>query len=328
MIAALLATLHIMTHNGAVYDVVENIPSGSCIMGGTETLVFEADTFNTCQDVTLKPGCYRVEMMGGLGGKNEICKDWAEQMITEPLSGMFTLDSETTVYAFRGGDGMPGTVNKSGNYYGSFGGGASGADSVLVVDDRVFRARGANGQSCYRSDGSTYQVCQNIINTATAVSFGTGGGYVETHTPRNQRVCVLNGDYGSAYKYYWNLGGGGGGAPSGTGGTTWQCNRDCPSDTVVDAGADATTAGGGDGGDVTNAYYKPGDTTPKSATGGRGGANVTWTCGGQTIVSYGGGGGGACISGYYGSGVAIPGGDGGSGSTNTSTNSFIRIYKM
>ena len=327
MIAALLATLHIMTHNGAVYDVVENIPSGSCIMGGTETLVYEATSFNTCQEISLKPGCYRVEMMGGLGGKNAECKDWAEQMMTDPLSGMFTLDSETTVYAFRGGDGMPGTVNKSGSYYGSFGGGASGADSILVVGDRVFRARGANGQSCYRNSG-TYQVCQNIINTSTGTSLGTGGGYVETHTPRNQRVCVLNGGYGSAVKYYWNLGGGGGGAPSGTGGTTWQYNRDCPSDTVVGAGADATTAGGGDGGDVTNAYYKPDDTTPKSATGGHGGANVTWTCGGQTIVSYGGGGGGACISGYYGSGVAIPGGDGGSGSTNTSTNSFIRIYKM
>ena len=60
MIAALLATLHIMTHNGAVYDVVENIPSGSCIMGGTETLVFEADTFNMCQEISLKPGCHPV----------------------------------------------------------------------------------------------------------------------------------------------------------------------------------------------------------------------------------------------------------------------------
>ena len=327
MIAALLATLHIMTHNGAIYDVVEDIPAGSCLIGGTETLVYEASTFNTCQEIRLKPGCYRVEMMGGLGGKNEECKDWAEQMITDPLSGMFTLETETTVYAFRGGDGMPGTVNKSGSYYGSFGGGASGADSIVVVGDRVFRARGANGQSCYRGP-ATYPLCQNIINTSIGTSMGTGAGYQETNTPRNLRACILNGNYGSADKYYWNLGGGGGGAPSGTGGTTWQSNKNCPSDTVVSAGTDATNAGGGDGGGVTDAYYKPGDTTPKNAAGGRGGANVTFQCGGQTITIYGGGGGGACISGYYGAGVAVPGGDGGSGSTNTSTNSFIRIYKM
>ena len=326
MIAALLATLHIMTHNGAIYDVVEDIPAGSCIIGGTETLVYEASTFNTCQEISLKPGCYRVEMMGGLGGKNEECKDWAEQMITDPLSGMFTLDTETTVYAFRGGDGMPGTVNKSGGYSGSFGGGASGADSIVVVGDRVFRARGANGQSCYRGP-DTYPLCQNVINTSIGASMGTGAGYQETNTPRNLRVCILTGNYGEATNY-WNLGGGGGGAPNGTGGTTWQYNKNCPSDTVVSAGTDATNAGGGDGGGVTDAYYKPGDTTPKNAAGGRGGANVTFQCGGQAITIYGGGGGGACISGYYGAGVAVPGGDGGSGSTNTSTNSFIRIYKM
>jgi len=156
---------------------------------------------------------------------------------------------------------------------------------------------------------------------------GTGAGYQETNTPRNLRACILTGNYGNP-TYYWNLGGGGGGAPSGTGGTTWQYNKNCPSDTVVSAGTDATNAGGGDGGGVTDAYYKPGDTTPKNAAGGRGGANVTFQCGGQTITIYGGGGGGACISGYYGAGVAVPGGDGGSGSTNTSTNSFIRIYKM
>lgn len=326
MIAALLATLHIMTHNGAVYDVVEKIPSGSCIMGGTETLVFEADTFNTCQDVTLKPGCYRVEMMGGLGGKNAECKDWAEQMITEPLSGMFTLDSETTVYAFRGGDGMPGTVNKSGNYYGSFGGGASGADSVLVVGDRVFRARGANGQSCRGM--FVWGLCINGESSSLYQGNGRGAGWVELEsgTANNQRFCVNTKPTGNTTFSIRQVGGGGGGAPSGTGGTTWQYNKNCPADTVIDAGADATTAGGGDGGDITNAYYNPDDTTPKNATGGRGGANVTWTCGGQTITVYGGGGGGACINGAY--ARITNGGDGGSGSTNTSTNSFIRIYKM
>ena len=325
MIAALLATLHIMTHNGAIYDVVEDIPAGSCIIGGTETLVYEASTFNTCQEIRLKPGCYRVEMMGGLGGKNEECKDWAEQMITSPLSGMFTLDTETTVYAFRGGDGMPGTVNKSGSYYGTFGGGASGADSIVVVGDRVFRARGANGQSCRGMFG--WGLCINSESSSLYQGMGRGAGFVESGgISNNQRFCVNTELIGYTAFRIRQVGGGGGGAPSGTGGTRWQYNTNCPADTVIDAGADATTAGGGNGGDITNAYYNPDDTTPKSATGGRGGANVTWQCGGQTIVSYGGGGGGACVN-----GVAVQtadGGDGGSGSTGTSNTSYLRIYKM
>ena len=326
MIAALLATLHIMTHNGAIYDVVEDIPAGSCIIGGTETLVYEASTFNTCQEIRLKPGCYRVEMMGGLGGKNEICKDWAEQMITNPLSGMFTLDTETTVYAFRGGDGMPGTVNKSGGYYGTFGGGASGADSIVVVGDRVFRARGANGQSCRGIFG--WGACINGESSSLYQGMGRGAGWVETGatTANNQRFCVNTKPVGYTAFRIRQVGGGGGGAPSGTGGTRWQYNTNCPADTVIDAGADATTAGGGNGGDITNAYYNPDDTTPKSATGGRGGANVTWQCGGQAITVYGGGGGGACINGSY--AISTNGGDGGSGSTGTSNTSYLRIYKM
>ena len=325
MIAALLATLHIMTHNGAVYDVVENIPSGSCIMGGTETLVFEADTFNTCQEISLKPGCYRVEMMGGLGGKNAECKDWAEQMITDPLSGMFTLDSETTVYAFRGGDGMPGTVNKSGSYYGTFGGGASGADSVLVVGDRVFRARGGVGQLCV-ANYTNGLVGLNNPSWANSRAYASGspGGWTGGVILHMGKVCISMPTWGSSIVY--TCGGGGGGAPSAPGATTG-FGSSCMGG-VANNGADGTSSGGGNGGDVTDALYRNdgGDTNPKSAAGGRGGANVTWTCGGQTIVSYGGGGGGACVNGV--AGQTADGGDGGSGSTNTSTNSFIRIYKM
>ena len=324
MIAALLATLHIMTHNGAIYDVVEDIPAGSCIIGGTETLVYEASTFNTCQEIRLKPGCYRVEMMGGLGGKNEICKDWAEQMITSPLSGMFTLDTETTVYAFRGGDGMPGTVNKSGSFYGSFGGGASGAASIVVVGDRVFRARGGAGGTCVMIGGYT----PGQFNSSLSVMGGNGigGGVDFDDAVWAQRACVKDYIYQNGRYLYASFAGGGGGAPSGTGGTTWQDNRDCQPDTVVDAGADGTSSGGGDGGDVTNAYYNPDDTTPKNATGGRGGANVTWTCGGQTITVYGGGGGGGMLNGAL--RRVFNGGDGGSGSTGTSNTSYLRIYKM
>ena len=326
MIAALLATLHIMTHNGAIYDVVENIPAGSCIIGGTETLVYEASTFNTCQEIRLNPGCYRVEMMGGLGGKNEECKDWAEQMITNPLSGMFTLDTETTVYAFRGGDGMPGTVNKSGSYYGSFGGGASGADSIVVVGDRVFRARGGAGQMCAAAYIKNGLVGLNNPSWGSSRAYANGspGGWTDGYIGHMKKVCLSMPTWRKDIVY--TCGGGGGGAPSAPGANT--VYGDGCMGGVANDGADGTAVGGGNGGDVTDALYRNdgGDTNPKSASGGRGGANVTWQCGGQTIVSYGGGGGGACVN-----GVAVQtadGGDGGSGSTGTSNTSYLRIYKM
>ena len=323
MIAALLATLHIMTHNGAIYDVVEDIPAGSCIIGGTETLVYEASTFNTCQEISLKPGCYRVEMMGGLGGMYPDCLNAAQQMITEPLSGMFTLDTETTVYAFRGGDGMPGTVNKSGSYYGSFGGGASGADSILVVGDRVFRARSGGGGTCVRIIGNPPSF--NMGLPAFGAN-GIGGGADFDNAAWSRPVCVSLYEYHTERYVNGFYGGGGGGAPNGTGGVTFAMTTGCPTDAVVGVGASGTLSGGGDGGNVTNALYRPNDTTTQSAAGGRGGANVTWTCGGQTIVSYGGGGGGGTINGSV--RVVRNGGDGGSGSTGTSNTSYLRIYKM
>ena len=323
MIAALLATLHIMTHNGAIYDVVEDIPAGSCIIGGTETLVYEASTFNTCQEIRLKPGCYRVEMMGGLGGLYPDCLNAAQQMITNPLSGMFTLDTETTVYAFRGGDGMPGTVNKLGSYYGSFGGGASGADSILVVGDRVFRARGGAGGTCMFIEG---RYVSFNIDMPAFMSHGIGGFADFSDVSWSRPVCVSS--YTSLYNTYRNGfgGGGGGGAPNGTGGTTFAMTDLCPTDAVVNVGASGTSLGGGNGGDVTNALYRPGDTTVRSAIGGHGGANVTFQCGGHTIIMYGGGGGGGTINGSL--RVLFNGGDGGSGSTGTSNTSYLRIYKM
>jgi len=298
-----------MDHTGAVYHVAVRAQDEQ-LATGTETLVYEQSAINTCETVTLDAGLYRAELRGGSGGLPSKCNDTVDRtpMLGYINTSIFKLDASTTISVFRGGDG-----NDSGPVASSQlpGGGASGVDSLVVLPTRTIRAPGGVGVRC----------------TGHVTSNPNGGGQ------SYQTVCMggasgTNGFAGWGSSKTVTCAGGGGGAPSGTGGTTWQYNKNCPSDTVVSAGTDATNAGGGDGGGVTDAYYKPGDTTPKNAAGGRGGANVTFQCGGQTITIYGGGGGGACISGYYGAGVAVPGGDGGSGSTNTSTNSFIRIYKM
>ena len=64
-----------------------------------------------------------------------------------------------------------------------------------------------------------------------------------------------------------------------------------------------------------------------AATGGIGGATVTYECGGKTAKTYGGGGGGGAYAGAYYTN-SLNGGDGGSGSSGSSDTSFVRIYKI
>mgnify|MGYP000352207747 CR=1 FL=1 len=85
MLMALLATLHIMAQNGAIYDIVENVPDGACIMGRAEELVYEASSINVCDTITLPAGCYRVELMGGMGGSRSDCLVEMGQRITTPV---------------------------------------------------------------------------------------------------------------------------------------------------------------------------------------------------------------------------------------------------
>lgn len=317
MLGALLATLHIMAQNGAVYDIVEHVPDGACIMGRAEELVYEATSINVCDTITLPAGCYRVELMGGMGGARSDCLVEMGQRITTPVAGVFQLDKATTVYAFRGGDGVGGNVNRFGNLTGAFGGASSGADSIIVADNKIFRAAGGVGQSCVRL--SKY----SGIFRDGSYAHGVGGGSDVANVAWCMAVCQRAYNYQSDTYSYLYYAGGGGGAPSGVGGGKFATNSGCPDDAVVQIGGVGNSTSGGDGGSVQNAIYSPTETTKRNASGGRGGLNVSWQCGGQTITSYGGGGGGGCVYNYE-----IDGGDGGSGSVGTSSTSYVRIYRM
>ena len=318
----LAGALYITGPGGNVYMAANEVPEGACVMSGTEQLVYEATNINTCNTIVLEPGCYRAELRGGVGLKNDECADFVDLSETSIMSALFSLSEPTTVYVFRGGDGRPGSVNKTSNKHGTFGGGASGVDSLLVVGERVWRAEGGAGNTCTISNNNS---ALNRLYSATAVAIGNGFG------GKSGLSGSVNGYRG--FRVYktdtFGVGGGGGGAPSDLGGTAWQYNNTSSyPDVSVVAGVKGTDLGGGDGGNVTSCKtYKCTDYV--SASGGTGGVNVSFSCGGQTAVSYGGGGGGGAVNGsgtsttYY-----VNGGNGGSGSTGTSETSFVRIYKM
>ncbi len=315
--------LYITGPGGNIYMAADEVPQGACVMSGSEELVYEENDINVCNSITLEPGCYRAELRGGVGLKNDECVDFVDLSETSVVSALFSVFEPTEVHVFRGGDGNPGSVKKTGTKHGTFGGGASGVDSLLVVGERVWRAEGGPGNTCTISYNNS---AVNRLYSATAVAIGNGFG-------GKSGLSGANGYRG--FRIYktdtYGVGGGGGGSPSDKGGTSWQYNNasSYPDFTVsIDPGTDGTPESGGDGGNATSCKtYKC--TEYASVIGGKGGESVSFSCGGQTAISYGGGGGGGAINGAGTSTtLVVNGGDGGSGSTGTSETSFVRIYKM
>ena len=317
----LAQALYITGPSGDVYMAANEVPQGSCVMSGTEELVFEVTNFNTCNEIVLEPGCYRAELRGGVGVANEYCVDYVAQSETSIVSALFSLSEPTTAYALRGGDGNPGGVNKSSSRYGTFGGGASGVDTILVVGDRVWRAEGGAGNTCTISSNNSVV---NRLYSATAVAIGNGFG----------GKSGLSGDVNGyrAFRVYktdtFGVGGGGGGAPNDVGGAKWQYNNTSSySQVSIGAGENGSDNSGGNGGDVTSCKTSA-CSDVVSVSGGTGGANVSYSCGGAIAMSYGGGGGGGAVLAEGSTLYYANGGSGGSGSTGSSNTSFLRIYKM
>lgn len=321
---ALLSALYFKTSDGNIYHTIDKIPDGMCLLNNNgEELVYEVpDTeINDCNEIELQPGCYRAELRGGIGLQNEYCISIAEQDFTPTISAIFSINKPTTVYVLRGGDGNPGGVNTTRHLTGSFGGGASGVDSILVVGDRVWRSSGGAGKTCAASKDH-----MNGTTGTTTVPVGNGIGGGSTSKPINQfRLYLL-------YKEkIFGIGGGGGASPNGAGGTDWQYHSTfIKTDEYVNAGTNGTDERGGDGGNIY-VCNNPSCTSMVSATGGVGGKTIEYKCGGQAAKSYGGGGGGGTFnqsinpSAYT---QTVNGGDGGSGSTDHSDTSFVRIYRI
>lgn len=331
---AAAAGLHIMDENGIVYTAVE-IPDGAYVMQGEEEIAYTEESINTCRQMTLPAGRYKIYVKGGRGGGDRTMASGIPAYEGDSIIHTVNIDTPTDVYVFRGGDGADNCDNlPDAQYSFTVGTGSSGVDSLVVIGDTVLRASGGAGVHCFSSNrGSSY----------TEGYPGTGTG---NHTINNYYSQPLkNGRWGLCIRreniYTLIRGGGGGGVVGGVGqsrGTT------CPSVSVFDAcnadGADcawyvtngtaATDDTGGRGGDATLSYRG----VTATGHGAAGGKNVSWTCGGATAVSYGGGGApGQCMDAFLpksasdtphcGDGIA-----GGSGSTGTSDTSYVKIYRL
>jgi len=311
--------MHIKNAAGEVFHVAL-VPVEGGIYDGSETLVYQENSINTCNSIKLDTGIYRVELRGGSGGKPASCQSGigTRRFDGDIVSSIFKLNKETVVDVFRGGDGNDSTRD---NIHQVSGGGASGVDSMIVVDGRVIRATGGVGSKCITGtvsglNGGGYALFD--------VCYGGGGGIYMDKAINN----------GATIKYQARgyCGAGGGGANEVGGGTGGKASS---SYSYIYAGTDATSDSGGDGGAVVNRAGT--SLTLNNPVGGKGGKNVTFSCGGQIATSYGGGGGGAmCFfyqtscetTGLWCDNDCVNGGDGGSGSTGKSETSFVKIYKI
>ena len=317
--------INILASDGTHY-VNAIVPDGGYILYGDETLYYEEDSINECKEITLPAGRYRIEVMGGRGGGD---KDFVLRVLT-PFKEFYTfsIDTDTQIYLFRGGDGLVTQPTARGIPTAS---GSSGVDSFAIIDGNIIRSNGGHGM--------------HIRNWDFTESIGGTGGANEIiknyyGEDMNYGRLGLRGNYGSAAtsnKYnIISSGGGGGGAPDGTTYTriinvnTSQfefCSAEgsnCSARST--AGVPATGTGGGNGGDVYVTYKD----WSVVAHGGQGGKNIYYPCGGINAVSYGAGGSGAvCKGGYLNDTepVCYDGTDGGSGSSNSSDTSYIKIYK-
>lgn len=311
--------MHIKNAAGEIFHVAL-VPVEGGIYDGSETLVYEENSINTCNSVRLEAGIYRAELRGGTGGKPASCQSGigTQRFDGDVVSSIFKINQETVIDVFRGGDGND---SKRANSHQISGGGASGVDSLVIVEGRVIRATGAVGSKCITGtvsglNGGGYALFD--------VCYGGGGGITADKTINN----------GSTIKYQARgyCGAGGGGSNNVGGGTGGKASS---SYSYIAGGSNATASAGGDGGTVKNKTEN--SLTSNYGYGGKGGENVVFSCGGTVATSYGGGGGGGmCFfyqSGCESSGLwcdtdCVNGGDGASGSKGTSKTSFVKIYKI
>ena len=312
-------TLHVQNTDGKIYHAIV-IPQGGELFDASEKLVYSADSINTCQPVTLDAGMYRVELRGGAGGKQSRCNVGLGTInpIANTVSQVFKLPTQTTVYAFRGGDGNDSpavTVHQIP------GGGASGVDSMLIIGDRAIIGIGAPGSQCFNLFARAYP------GGGAGIGFGCQSTPSGTYSVQDIKI-------GDSFMDVYNrfgCGAGGGGAPNGLRGAAASGTK-----LKATAGTNATSDGGGNGGDIENLR---GDSQTKNiAYGGAGGKNVYWQCAGHTAVSYGGGGGGGDCASYVDNSCKLynswcysdcaDGGNGASGSTGKSDTSYVKIYKV
>ncbi len=297
--------LHIQNSAGTIF-YVPLITQGECVATGTETLFYEEQSINTCKQITLEPGCYRIEIRGGDGGTNETIKP--PLVSGETKTYTLNLINPTQIHLFRGGDGATAPANEFNSCQRS----NNGVTSFIVTPNKIFDAPGGPASTHSHSTYTTPTGLAIDWKCLQHINSNNGFASYTEHDPVHNTLTVQ-----APY---------GGNAPDGTAGIAY--NAHFSENFKYTGGAkSATSTHGGNGGNMQ--YITP-DGTITSGTGGAGGETISYTCGGHTVYSYGSGGVGAMCyyaenSNEYG---CLNGGDGASGSTNTSDTSFIKIYKL
>lgn len=309
MVQQTTPSLKIMDATGTVYyadamagacpDSVKVSDGTNVYSVGTQYLYYESDSVNSCDTISLPPGCYSVQVRGGRGGAGGGNGGAGMDAVTQTYS--FTITQQTDAVVFRGGDGNAGAVNTSGNAASGGGGGASGVASMFAINGAVVMSdggAGGRGAGGIDANGDAHDCGAGGGGNAGDMSNALGG-YADSGLGNGFFLC----------------GAGGGGAPSGSGGDG------ASSGTYrADAGGDGTGTGGGDGGAAHRMLSE--------RSGGDGGATLSFSCGGQMLYSYGGGGGGGVQASSNVPYRDVNGGAGGTGSTEASDTSFVRIYKF
>ncbi len=312
-------TLKVMDSKGVMY-YIPLISEGGCVATGVKELFYEETSFNTCKTLDLPAGCYRIEMQGGFGGGKCNVGDDAEQM-GDTIGYNLRLQQPMTISLFRGGDGNSSALSAGRGV----GGGASGLASFAVLSDgTVIEASGGSGEQCAGIPAG-YSISSANASCSLIGTYG-GSGSVDSSVSHSrggagQAWCSSGTTVQEIITYKAPSGGGSKSGAAGAYGT------------LMDSFVSYTTApgsgsmsGGGSGGGIQITY----NGATRIGTGGAGGATVSYTCGNHTVYSYGGGGGGgACYRVTTNDAVGcFDGMDGASGSTNTSTTSYIKIYKL
>ena len=312
-------SLKVMDSKGAIY-YIPLIGEDGCVATGTKELYYEESSFNTCKTLTLPAGCYSIELRGGFGGGKCNASDDAEQT-PEIVRYNLRIQKPIEISLMRGGDGNSSELTRGRGV----GGGASGVASFIVAGDKIIESSGGNGERC-TGIPNAYNI--NSASTHCSVN-GTYGGAGGTNTSLMnapgigaQSWCSTGGL--SVQEIITYTAPAGGGATSGNKGVGRTYTDDFAS--YIATEQNGSPSGGGNGGGLHLQY----NGVEYTATGGQGGATVSYSCGGHTVYSYGGGGaGGVCYRILENDKIGcFDGADGASGSTNTSETSFIKIYRL
>ena len=145
MVQQTTPSLKIMDSSGTIYYVDAmpgecpdclKVSDGTNIYSiGSRHLVHEASGFDSCETVSLAPGCYYVEVRGGRGGDGGNNDGSGADAVMQSYS--FTITTTTDVYVFRGSDGNAGGVNIDGNIASGGGGGRPGRPVWLPLAIRL-----------------------------------------------------------------------------------------------------------------------------------------------------------------------------------------------